>query len=42
MTKLAIRAAFAACLLTASVHAQTVTMQRPVPYAEDNDISDNI
>lgn len=34
--------AMAAILFSTGALAQNVVMQRPVPYAEDNDISDNI
>ncbi len=34
--------AVVACLFSVNAMAQSVTMQSPVPYAEDNDISDAI
>ena len=37
-----IAAVLAASLLSTAASAQSIQMQRPVPYAEDNDISDNI
>jgi hypothetical protein len=42
MNRLVIRGMLAACLLSTAVHAQSIKLQRPVPYAEDNDISDKI